>query len=60
MVKAITHNYLKVTCYQTIQRKTLIFYYGAMDDKGKIAFKQGFVNQLIGDEKKVKRFTRTI
>tara|TARA_R100001224_G_scaffold52700_1_gene30821 strand:- start:536 stop:3709 length:3174 start_codon:yes stop_codon:yes gene_type:complete len=28
--------------------------FGAMDDKGKIAFKQGFVNQLIGDDKKLR------
>ena len=35
-------------------KKDIDLLYGAMDDKGKIAFKQGFVNQLIGDEKKLK------
>ena len=35
-------------------KKDIDLLYGAMDDKGKIAFKQGFVNQLIGDNKKLK------
>jgi hypothetical protein len=35
-------------------KKDIDLLFGTMDDKGKIAFKQGFVNQLIGDNKKLK------
>ena len=35
-------------------KKDIDLLFGAMDDKGKIAFKQGFVNQLIGDDKKIR------
>ena len=34
------------------KKKDIDLLFGTMDDKGKIAFKQGFVNQLIGDNKK--------
>jgi hypothetical protein len=40
--------------------KDISLLFGAMDDKGKIAFKQGFVNQLIGDANKIKNLPKVL
>ena len=52
-----TINKLKNEQYTT---KDISLLFGAMDDKGKIAFKQGFVNQLIGDANKIKNLPKVL